>query len=236
MRTWKTQSGYTITQVIGGRCNVYLLSNGGKYLLVDTNRKKYRTKLLQNLDKLKIRRIDALILTHTHFDHVENAAFIQKEFGAQVIVHTSEAKFLQDGNTPLPPGTIPPTKLMMFLLAKRVQSHFAYEPCMADIQADDGFSLRPFGFDARLMHTPGQSCGMISVIVEDEIALVGDAMMGVYPNSIFVPFAEDADQLTMSWGKLLTTPCVLFLPGHGAPISRALVEQCYFRRQVRRKG
>jgi glyoxylase-like metal-dependent hydrolase (beta-lactamase superfamily II) len=86
------------------------------------------------------------------------------------------------------------------------------------------------------MHTPGQSCGMMSVIIEEEIALVGDAMMGVYPNSIFVPFAEDADQLLMSWGKLLTTPCALFLPGHGSPISRALVEKCYFKRQVRWKA
>ncbi|MCX6138495.1 MAG: MBL fold metallo-hydrolase [Ignavibacteriales bacterium] len=230
MKIWTTASGYTITRVIGGRCNVYLLSNGGKHILVDTNLSRYRHTLVRSLETLKIDRLDALVLTHTHFDHVENAAFIQKQYSAQVIVHVSEAEYLRRGNTPLPSGTILPTKILTSLISKRVQSHFAYEPCRADIQADDGFSLRSFGFNARLMHTPGQSCGMMSLIVENEIAFVGDAMMGVYPNSIFVPFAEDASQLVRSWGKLLDTECTLFLPGHGSPVGRVLVEKCYRRR------
>jgi hypothetical protein len=69
------------------------------------------------------------------------------------------------------------------------------------------------------------------VIVNGELALVGDAMFGVFRNSIFPPFADDVPQMVKSWGKLLDTGCSLFLPSHGSANSRALVEREYTKRR-----
>jgi glyoxylase-like metal-dependent hydrolase (beta-lactamase superfamily II) len=81
------------------------------------------------------------------------------------------------------------------------------------------------GFNAYILHTPGHSSGSVSIIVDDEIALVGDTMFGIFPWSVFPPFADDVKQMTESWGKLLETNCRLFLPGHGTANKRSLVQK-----------
>ena len=68
------------------------------------------------------------------------------------------------------------------------------------------------------------------VIVDNEIALVGDAMIGKFPGSIFPPFADNVPVLVSSWGKLLRTGSLLFLPSHGTQNNRRLVEKCYMNR------
>jgi glyoxylase-like metal-dependent hydrolase (beta-lactamase superfamily II) len=46
---------------------------------------------------------------------------------------------------------------------------------------------------------------LISIIIDDEIAIVGDAMVGTIPDSIYPPFADDKKLLIKSWKKLLKT-------------------------------
>ncbi|MBP1668661.1 MAG: Zn-dependent hydrolase, partial [Bacteroidetes bacterium] len=106
-----------------------------------------------------------------------------------------------------------------------------YDPCKADLVIEERFDLNDLGFNAYILHTPGHTPGSISLIVDDEIALVGDCMFGVFRNSAFPPFALDSDQLIESWKKLLDTGCRLFLPSHGAQDSRNLVQWDYTRRK-----
>ncbi|MBN2339447.1 MAG: Zn-dependent hydrolase, partial [Acidobacteria bacterium] len=91
--------------------------------------------------------------------------------------------------------------------------------------------LKDFGLNAYILHTPGHTSGSVSIIVEGEIALVGDAMFGILPGSVFPPFADDPGQLMASWGKLLDTGCSLFLPAHGSAIGRSLLQKEYHRRR-----
>jgi glyoxylase-like metal-dependent hydrolase (beta-lactamase superfamily II) len=65
------------------------------------------------------------------------------------------------------------------------------------------------------------------VIVDEHIAIVGDTLFGVLPNSVYPPFRDCHEELVKSWGKLLETGCALFLPGHGRPIIRKLLEKKY---------
>jgi glyoxylase-like metal-dependent hydrolase (beta-lactamase superfamily II) len=82
------------------------------------------------------------------------------------------------------------------------------------------------------MHTPGHTRGSLSIVVDDEIALVGDTMFGVFKGSVFPPYAENAGVMIQSWGKLLDTSCRLFIPSHGTANSRSLVERDFARRRV----
>jgi hydroxyacylglutathione hydrolase len=147
-----------------------------------------------------------------------------------VIAHKSEAQYLESGNSPLPDGTISVTKFLIDHWGPKVQSRVKYEPCKVDIQIEDSFDLSEFGYYARIIHTPGHTSGSLSVIVDDEIAIVGDTLFGEVPNSVFPPFADNVQQLITSWGMLLETRCDLFLPAHGFPISRKLLEKCYKKR------
>ena len=136
----------------------------------------------------------------------------RKNTEAKVIVHRSEGPFLARGESIIPRGTNLLGRLLIDRLGKNLAPRLTCPPCRADILVDDDFPLAEYGFNAHIMHTPGHSPGSQSVIVDDEIALVGDAMFGILPGSVFPPFAADVGQMIDSWGKLLATNCRLFLP------------------------
>ena len=236
MKIWETKSGYKISKVLAGRSNVFLLSRAGKHILVDTSPRGAWKKLNRRLRHLGIGRLDALILTHSHYDHAGSAARIQEKYRAPVIVHRAEAAALAGGGDIVPHGTNFLGRLIIERLGKNLAPRLTCAPCRADILVDDDFPLAEYGFNAYIMHTPGHSPGSQSVIVDGEIALVGDAMFGVVPWSVFPPFAADAGQLVESWGKLLQTGCRLFLPSHGTANSRRLVQNDFESRTVLHKS
>ncbi|UTB31789.1 MAG: hypothetical protein NKF70_09735 [Methanobacterium sp. ERen5] len=50
----------------------------------------------------------------------------------------------------------------------------------------------------------------MSIIIDNKIAIVGDAMFGIFGNSIYPPFADNPKIMIESWGKLLDTGCSSF--------------------------
>jgi hydroxyacylglutathione hydrolase len=227
MKSWKTKGGCIITQVLSGRSNVYLLASGTKNILIDTSMGYMWKKLEKRLTRLKDPGIDCLILTHTHKDHAGNSCRIKKKYNATVIVHKDEALNLIAGSTKIPDGTNSVTRLLVKMLTRPFASFFNYEPCNYDVLAGEFYDLKDFGINGYIMHTPGHTAGSVSVVVDDEIALVGDTMFGIFGWSVFPPFADDPVQMINSWGKLLKTGCPVFLPSHGSAKGRELVQRDY---------
>jgi hydroxyacylglutathione hydrolase len=227
MRHWNTKSGYKIIQILGGRSNVFLLTNGTKYILVDTgpafmwNVLKYRLKILN------INKVDYLILTHAHFDHAANSKKIKDNFNSGVIIHSLESENLKCGNNPMTDGTNLLSRLIVKGLNKPFAKFLDFKPCESDYLVDSLFDLNILGFNAYILPTPGHTTGSVSIIIDEEIALVGDAMFGIFRNSIFPPFALDTGEMIKSWDKLLKTNCRIFIPSHGSANSRMLVENNY---------
>jgi|WetSurSiteA1Bulk_404760.scaffolds.fasta_scaffold13082_2 hydroxyacylglutathione hydrolase len=229
-KTWKTRNGYTITRVISGRSNVYLFSNGVMNFLVDTSVVRLWKKLERRLEFLDVRHIDYLILTHSHYDHTANARKIRDKYKTKIIAHKHEESCLATGEMEIPMGTTLITRFLVKLLAKRLAPLFRFETSACDLPMDETFDLQQFGINTYIMHTPGHTSGSVSVIVDNEVAIVGDAMFGVFRGSVFPPYADDVEQMVKSWGKLLETGCGVFLPSHGSANSRKLVERNYHRR------
>lgn len=234
MKSWETKNGYKIVRMLAGRSNVFLVSHGGKNILVDSGPGSRWKTLDRRLRRLGVGRLDALVLTHAHYDHAGNAARLQEKYEARVIAHIVEGPFLSKGENNAVNGTHALTRLMVAGLGNPFARRARYEPCRPDIQVDPAFDLREFGFKANIPHTPGHTPGSLSVIVDDEIALVGDAMFGIFPWSVFPPYAVDAGDLVRSWGKLLATKCRLFLPAHGSATTRRRVARDYDKRSARR--
>jgi len=230
LKNWTTKSGYVITQILSGRSNVFLLSNGGKNILIDTSVSRLWNKLQKRLELLNIKNIDYLVLTHSHFDHAANANRIKEKFNTKVIIQSTEGEYLSNGENILPNGTTFFTRQIVNVLGKRLIHLFRHEPCQADLMIDSYYDLKEFGEHVYLIHTPGHTIGSMSLIVDDEIAIVGDAMFGVFKWSVFPPYAEDKELMIRSWGKLLETNCYRFIPSHGSSNNRSAVQRDYNKR------
>lgn len=236
MKSWNTKSGYRIIRVLSGRSNVFLLTNGTKNILIDTGPKFMGNRLQRRLCRLNINQIDYLILTHSHFDHTGNVRTIKEKYKARVIIHKDEASCLASGEVIIPLGTNFVTRTLVNLFSKRFAHKLKCKSCPYDLLTDTKNNFKDDGFNAYIMHTPGHSPGSVSVIVDDEIALVGDAMFGVFKWSVFPPYALDANVMIQSWGRLLETKCSVFLPSHGSANSRQLVQKDYNRRIKKHLG
>ncbi len=225
MKSWTTINGIKIIRVLAGRSNVFLVSGNAIRILIDTSPSWQWLRLSKRLESLNIKHIDYLILTHTHFDHAGNASRIRDHYKARVVVHRAEAALLETGSQNIPDGTSSFTRFMVRQVPGWVSEKLRIEPCPVDLIVEERLDLNPKGLDALIIHTPGHSKGSVSIVIDNEIALVGDAMVGRAPVSVFPPFAEDGREVLRSWRLLLDTGCRLFLPSHGYGNSRDLVEK-----------
>lgn len=165
--------------------------------------------------------IGYLVLTHTHFDHCQNAAKLKSSGNCQIIVGQPEAIFAESGYTPLPKGVFLFTRIISTLGNWIGKAGFGYATIHPDILIQDETKLDD---RVKIVPTPGHSAGSISLILDNEIAIVGDALFGVFRNSVLPPFADDFTQTIKSWGTLLASGCRSFLPGHGTEIKRELLQ------------
>jgi glyoxylase-like metal-dependent hydrolase (beta-lactamase superfamily II) len=229
MKTWQTGDGQTIRRMLGGRSNAFLLSRGTQHVLIDAGPRLGYSVLRRNLARLGIPQdgLAALVLTHAHFDHAENANRVQRDYNTRIIIQQEDAGCLSRGENPMIVGTTRLTRPLTNLLGKRVLSLAHYPPVTPDNTFDESFDLNPLGMNAYLLHTPGHSPGSASVIINGEIALVGDTLFGVFRSATFPPFADLPLVLIASWRKLLDTGCTLFLPSHGGAVTRELLQREY---------
>jgi hydroxyacylglutathione hydrolase len=231
MKRWQTKNGYDVFLVSAGRSNSYMISKENVNVLVDTGTNASYHRLRKNIDSsgLTCKKIALLILTHTHYDHCQNTLRVREEENCKILMSEKEAEFAKNGFTPLPKGTFQITKFISRLGNRIGKSRFGYEPFIPDILVSEAFNWEQNGLKIKILGTGGHSEGSICVIVDDEIAIAGDEMLGVYKNSVFPPFADDIQAMIAGWAKLLKTGCELFLPGHGKEIKRELLQTEYLK-------
>jgi glyoxylase-like metal-dependent hydrolase (beta-lactamase superfamily II) len=229
MKSWKTKNGYEVSQVLSGRSNSYFISTERLNILVDTGTESVYNKLMKNIGLLKLtkNKIALLILTHTHFDHCQSAYKIKEKEKCEIAMGKNEEEFAKNGYTALPKGTSSITRLISDLGNRIGKKQSGYKAFIPDILVDEEFDLEDCGLNIKLIKTEGHSSGSISVIVDNEIAIVGDTMFGLFKNSIYPPFADNPTEMINSWKKLINTDCNIFLPGHGKEISREILQKEY---------
>lgn len=224
MKKWDVSENCSIYRVLYGFCNAYLIVDGEDVILTDTGSKKMNSLLEKNLNKiLGGKLVNYLILTHTHYDHCQNAASIKKNREAKIIVNIKESSYLKTGSTPLPKGTSFFTDILTKLGNRYATSWYLYNSVVPDIEIQETYVISD---NIKIISTPGHSNGSLTVIVKDKFAIVGDTLFGSPAGSILPHFADDITQLHDTWKDLLiSTNCDTFLPGHGKPISRNRLEK-----------
>jgi len=139
--------------------NSYVLRRDGadRGLIVDPGDEAER--ILGAVDELGIG-IDAILVTHTHFDHVGAVAPVAKATGAPVYCPEIEVPVLADINSFVPwPGFGP------------------FESYDADETVSGGERLELAGMEIGVIFTPGHSPGHVTYAIRDEKALFsGDVL------------------------------------------------------------
>ncbi|MBP7509005.1 MAG: MBL fold metallo-hydrolase [Prolixibacteraceae bacterium] len=224
MKKWLSKNNCNIYQLLSGRSNVYLIESGVDFILVDTGKQSAFKRLQKNLNRLKISLEDItyLILTHTHYDHCQTAKRIKEISGCKIITSRESEESVKSGYYQLPNGTLFFTRIIARLGQNIGIKKYGYEPFEPDILIDNEYQIYN---NIRITETAGHSKDSISIIVDEEIAIVGDAMFGVFSNSAFPPYADDVSKMVEKWGKLLKTNCSIFLPGHGSEVKRKLLQR-----------
>lgn len=223
-----TGRGTAVVRLTPARCNIFAVTRNSRTILVDTGISFDRDRIEKALERRGMVP-EAVVLTHTHFDHAGNVAWLAAEYGAEVVVHEAESAMLAAGETPIPSGTYAVTRGLVSV-GRKMEHIFRYDPCSADHIFSDRFDLNRFGINGYLIHTPGHSPGSSTVVIDDLVAIAGDTVIGTIPGSPFPPFADDVEELMQSWRKIIDTGCGTFLPGHGRTVSREEVIAEYERR------
>jgi hydroxyacylglutathione hydrolase len=143
--------------------------------------------------------VDAILLTHTHFDHVGAVAQLARHTNAPVYCPRLEVAILKDINSYLFPGYGP------------------YEPYDPEETVEGGEHLGLAGLEIDVIFTPGHSPGHVSFsIPEHKLLLSGDVL---FEGSIGRPDLPGGDYATLmaSISHLLDTlpEDTRVLTGHG---------------------
>jgi glyoxylase-like metal-dependent hydrolase (beta-lactamase superfamily II) len=165
--------------------NTYIVRAQGTdhALLVDPGDEPER--LIEAIDELAVT-IDAILITHTHFDHVGAVAALARHTGAPVYCPALERHVLADINTYM-----------------RITGFGPFESCDADEVLSGGEHLELAGLKLDVHFTPGHSPGHLTYAIPSHGALFsGDVLFAGSVGRVDLP-GGDWPTLAASIAQLL---------------------------------
>jgi hydroxyacylglutathione hydrolase len=178
-------------------CFVVRQTDSGTALIVDPGEEADR--LLRAVDELGIEKVEAILVTHTHFDHVGAVAPVAQATGAPVYCPELEREVLANIMDYVPwPGFGP------------------FESYEADHTVAGGETLELAGMKIEVLFTPGHSPGHVTYAIRDERALFsGDVLFEGSVGRVDLP-GGDWPTLLSSIQSLVDEfePETVVYPGH----------------------
>lgn len=179
-----------ITSPIG--TNTYLVSENGRGILIDVGSDGEDLYLYALKEGISI---EAVLLTHGHFDHANGCAELQQK-GIKIYVHEADADKLY---TYKGMAAFAGVKLNAF---------------KADEYVTDGEILHFIGKEIKVIHTPGHSKGSVCYVIDDAVFCGDTLFCGSYGRYDF--YDGDLKELKNSAQKIFALKGDYKLyPGHG---------------------
>ncbi|HEX9912571.1 MAG TPA: MBL fold metallo-hydrolase [candidate division Zixibacteria bacterium] len=186
--------------VVGGlETNCYILvdEKSRKGIVIDPGADF--TKIEKKIKQLKVK-IEKIILTHGHADHITALGQLKIYAGAEVLIHSQDEKMLSDS-----------TSNLSFLAENEI------EFSSVDESLKDGDTIKCGEIKLEVIHTPGHTPGGISLLGED-VVFTGDTLFKGSVGRTDLPGSSWRD-LEKSLKKILNIKEDLTVyPGHG-PVS-----------------
>ncbi|AHV99031.1 MBL fold metallo-hydrolase [Paenibacillus sabinae] len=145
--------------------------------------------------------IEAILLTHAHFDHIGGVDEIRKLKNCPVYLHALESDWLTSA------------KLNGSLMWPNVSPPMTTDP--AEFDLDEGQTLELIGNTFRVFHTPGHSPGSVSFLCGNDL-FAGDVLFRLSVGRTDLPGGKERDLLDSIQNKLFKLDDdVTVHPGHG---------------------
>ncbi|MFJ4295153.1 MBL fold metallo-hydrolase [Curtobacterium sp. NPDC089689] len=220
--------------------NTYLVETGDRLLMVDAGLPAVWPHLQLAVRDLGYSpaAVEALLLTHGHFDHVGTAGRMRREWGTPVYVHPGDRELAAHpysyrpqtnrfGFVALHPGGLAPLGRMLLAGAAWVSGVADTLPLESRAEVPGS----PW-----IIETPGHTDGHVALHFADRDAvIVGDALVtldpytgGIGPRVVAPAATADVPEAVASLDRLVDTEAAHVLPGHGPAWSlgvRAAVAQ-----------
>lgn len=182
--------------------NCYIVSNKKKDCLIfDPGEEGAR--IVSELRKNGLNPL-AILLTHTHFDHIGGVDAIRAIYNIPLYVHEKEMEWLAD---PMKNGSGKYAELPNYIVKQPEEEHV--------IRKEGEMTIGEFTFT--VAHTPGHSPGSISFIFKDDaFAIVGDTLFEQSIGRTDLIGGSMNVLLKSIHDKLLSLPeDTIIYPGHG---------------------
>lgn len=179
--------------------NAYLVTNPatGKAFVIDPGQQP--EKLVKRIETIDI---EAIVLTHAHFDHMAGVDAIRKLKKCPVYLHDAEADWLAD------------PKLNGSANWPEIAGNVTTDP--AEYALDEGMELKLIGETFKVYHTPGHSPGSVTLVHSSGYAFAGDVLFKLSVGRTDLRGGSSRELYDSIHDKLFRLPGeTVVLPGHG---------------------
>jgi hydroxyacylglutathione hydrolase len=204
-----------------GHTTSYLVVENDRAMLIDAASLDIVPQVLSTLEKIDAR-LELIVLTHFHYDHVEGVEAIRTATGAKVAIHRLDAPALRAGGTII----LHPTGLIGRIILATVPKG-PKAPVVPDLELGDSEDLSTYGGIGRAFATPGHTAGSLSVVLPDGTVFVGDALTQTIParHAAGPNFADDEAESRRSITRILDASTGDIHIAHGSTLTRGQVEK-----------
>ena len=157
-------------------------------------------------------KIEKILLTHGHFDHLGAAEILREQLAAPVYVYPADAPYLTDTRLNLSSETAHPVTVPHY--------EELYDGEVIRLKENSGFYLKA-------IHTPGHTPGSVTYYSPQEhAAFVGDLLYEHGPGLTHFPGGDRRELEKSIIDKIFTLPDdTVLLSGHSNPITVAREKQ-----------
>lgn len=185
---------------------IYLVRFGSKAAMIDAGCGNAHDRLVANIaEVLPVDvQIEALFLTHCHFDHTGGAAAVKKQYGCKIVAHRLDAVYLEKGDSTVTAATWYGARMTPLAVDRKIK--------------DSPESFRLGDGELSAYHCPGHTPGSVVYLaqIQSQRVLFGQDVHGPLDAS----FLSDRDDYARSLKFMLELEADILCEGHFGVIAR----------------
>ena len=217
-----------VIRIAGLVANCWLVK-GERLYLVDTNTPQCAKRLRRALESAGVQPGDLshILITHYHYDHTGNLAWLKRESNAEVMAGAGDAPFIQGDVPATGPSDLNRVGRMLRRLPRGLlESYQRFEPCSVEVSLKEGDVIEELGLE--VIELPGHTPGGIGLLDRPNRRLfVGDLVSNYFGRvgGPTISFSCSRQDISSSLRRLAGLEVDYMYPGHGRVIGPQASEQ-----------